>query len=345
MRMASDLTVRFISGTSASRALISADRLPLGTIWYETNTLSFYSVVPAIIGHQYVVSGGSSTPTGPANTIAFFNGGGTLTGDALQATISAGIATFSGVNVGFAPTQSTIDTQATATRAFHLPNMSGTAVIANDATGLVLIGAITQLNGSNAGIQYSSATSNRGSIRVNQYEANAGVPGITGFKSRGAIGVNTSVNVGDTLARITAFGVTGNNIDLPLSGYAGFNVTAVNPNSLGTEFAVETVANDGAINSHRPTFAVAGSGLLRVREDLNGMSGIAVTGAGGTAVVSNTRITANTRIQLTIQDGGAIPTAAVYLNSRTVGFNFTIQSLSVTDVGVNVYYQLWEPIP
>lgn len=197
---------------------------------------------------------------------------------------------------------------------------------------------------SNAGIQYSSTFANRGSIRVNQYGAHDGVPGITGFKSRGAtVGADASVLVGDTLARMTAIGIPGNGVDRPLSGIAGFQVTAVNPNFLGTQFAVETVADDGGINSHRETFAVAGSGLLRVREDANSMSGIIDTGPGGAVTVNNTRITANTRIELTIQDGGAVPTGSVYVSTRVVGTSFTIQSMA-GDVGVRVYYQLWEPL-
>jgi hypothetical protein len=38
---------------------------------------------------------------------------------------------------------------------------------------------------SNAGIQFSSTTANRAQLRVNQWGANAGVPGMTAFKSRG----------------------------------------------------------------------------------------------------------------------------------------------------------------
>lgn len=151
-----------------------------------------------------------------------------------------GNAYFGTVGVG-GGTKSTIDTQALAARLFHLPDVDGTAVVANDGTGLVIIGAATpstQIGGSNAGIQYSSTVSNRGSIRVNQFGANAGVPGITGFKSRGAaVGALASVLAGDVLWRATAIGVSANNASLNLAAF--ISVVALAPTATNVPCQVD----------------------------------------------------------------------------------------------------------
>jgi hypothetical protein len=77
----------------------------------------------------------------------------------------------------------------------------------------------------------------------------------------------------------------------------------------------------------------------------NCMQGVATTGAGGIVVVANTLITANTRISLTWQDGGAVAGGTPAVASRIPGTSFTIQSTVPLDVGCNVFWQLWEPAP
>ena len=104
------------------------------------------------------------------------------------------------------------------------------AVFAQALTGLVLIGAQTQIGGSNAGIQYSSAVANRGAGRFNQFGNNTGVPGVVGFKSRGAtVPVLASVLAGDTLWRATGIGVTGNNSSVPNAAFISITVAASGP--------------------------------------------------------------------------------------------------------------------
>jgi len=131
-----------------------------------------------------------------------------------------------------AGTTQTIVTTATISRPFRLPDISGTAVVMQDVTGQVFIGiGVTgTLHGSNAGIQYSSTTANRGAVRVNQYGANVGVPGFVGFKSRGAtIGSTASVIAGDVLWRGTAIGVTGDNVSVPNAAFISIVVAAGGP--------------------------------------------------------------------------------------------------------------------
>ena len=85
------------------------------------------------------------------------------------------------------------------------------------------------------------------------------------------------------------------------------------------------------------------TGAIAVSEGANGMAGVIALGALGTVTIPNTRVTANTRFLLTAQDGGPAPTGVISQTARVPGVSFTITSSVPADVGVQVYYQLWEP--
>lgn len=82
----------------------------------------------------------------------------------------------------------------------------------------------------------------------------------------------------------------------------------------------------------------AGTGL-RVAEGTNAKQGIA-TLTTGLATVSNTSVTANSRIFLTAQDNNSI--GALRVTGLTAGTGFVIASSAGTDSGV-VAYQIFEP--
>jgi hypothetical protein len=248
----------------------------------------------------------------------------------------------------------TLSPQNTVSRPFRLPDISGTALVAEDGTGLILWGQLVKDQNSNAGIQYSTLTTNRASLRTSQYGANAGVPGVVGFKSRGlTVGALASVAAGDVLWRATAIGVTGNNALIPLAGTIGFEVPAVNgvfAGSISPDFVV-AMAKD-VTNSRRTvwtfegfsgdlTMALAGS-RLKLKEGANAMQGTATLG-GGAAAIANTLVTANTRIMFSIQDG-AVPLGTLYVAARVPGASFTIASTNALDA-CTVAWQLWEPAP
>ena len=201
--------------------------------------------------------------------------------------------------------------------------------------------------GSNAGLQLSSTTANRGACRMNQFGANAGVPGITGFKSRGAtVGALASCVVGDVLFRATAVGIPADNVSFPLAGWLGIQVptAGVGANYLATEFEVRLTPLAGPINGHKQAFLVGSDGKLHGREAANTFAGVAVLGAAGTVVVGNAQVTATTKFQLSVQDAGPAPTGMVYQSARVAATSFTIaSSAGAADAGVAVYYQLWEP--
>lgn len=205
---------------------------------------------------------------------------------------------------------------------------------------------------SSADMQVSSLVANAPSLRCNQYGANAGIPGLSTIKSRGAaIGTLLSVIPGDVLLRLTAVGVPADNVSVPLAGLVSIQVPVggVGLNFVATDFEIQLVPLTGPINGRKQAFLVDSEGILHVKEagpaadPTSHMAGLAVTGAGGTIVVPNVRVKATTKFTLTIQDGGVAPTNGVYVSARVVGTSFTIQMINPADVGVQIYYQLWEP--
>ena len=83
----------------------------------------------------------------------------------------------------------------------------------------------------------------------------------------------------------------------------------------------------------------AGSGY-RTKEGSNCKQGL-VTLVAGTVTVSNTSVTANSRIFLTSQSGGGTP-GFLRVSSRVAGTSFTITSSSGTDTST-VAYEIFEP--
>lgn len=92
----------------------------------------------------------------------------------------------------------------------------------------------------------------------------------------------------------------------------------------------------GVIFSNNPISGFAG---FRSSEAANGKQGVA-TLVAGTVTVSNTSITANSRIMLTAQDNNTV--GSLRISARTVSTDFTITSSLNTDTGV-VAYEIFEP--
>lgn len=89
------------------------------------------------------------------------------------------------------------------------------------------------------------------------------------------------------------------------------------------------------------SIGVAGKGL-KVKEGANAKMGVA-TLVLGTVVVSNTSVTAVSRIQLTAQSLGTVTVpSALAVSARTAGTSFTILASQLTDTSV-VAWQIMEP--
>lgn len=113
--------------------------------------------------------------------------------------------------------------------------------------------------------------------------------------------------------------------------------TLLNPNYSFTIF--RAAAGNTAVTTYSISTSTVGAGL-KIAEGSNAKQGIA-TLSGGTVVVSNTAVTANSRIFLTIQSpGGTL--GSVYVAARTAGTSFTITSTSAIDTSV-VAYEIFEP--
>ena len=205
-------------------------------------------------------------------------------------------------------------------------------------------------NGSNAGLQYSSTTPNRAQIRNNQYGANNAGAGLTTFKSRGLVigaplQAGDGLLVGDIVQGFTAIGVTGNGLLIPLVFTQRVTVAQSNPTSLATDWTIQLCPLDSVTNSIRNAFGVTSEGIQKVRETVDCMAGLAVLDAAGQIVITNKNVKTNTRFLITVQDGGTAPTGNIFQSARTVNTDFTIKSnAGAADAGVQVYYQLYEPL-
>lgn len=98
--------------------------------------------------------------------------------------------------------------------------------------------------------------------------------------------------------------------------------------------------NSTALQVNGSVSAIAQGSGYRVAEGSNCKQGTA-TLAGGTATVSNTAVTANSRIFLTSQADGGTP-GFLRVSSRVPGTSFTITSSSGTDTST-VAYEIFEP--
>lgn len=90
------------------------------------------------------------------------------------------------------------------------------------------------------------------------------------------------------------------------------------------------------------TLPTAGNGVL-IKEGTNATMGIA-TLSGGTVVVSTTKVTANSRIFLTVNGGTLTNVGTPYVSARTASTSFTITSTNASDVS-DVAWIIIEPAP
>lgn len=144
-------------------------------------------------------------------------------------------------------------------------------------------------------------------------------------------------NIAGTTTRIAAGRGTGN---------AGSTLALATGAVLGSGSALQTLTDRLTLTESLASFSTvdvavstAGKGL-RVKEGSNAKQGVS-TLVAGTVTVSNTSVTASSRIFLTCQDpNGGVP-GVEYISARTVGTDFTITS-SAADTCI-VAWQIFEP--
>ncbi len=255
---------------------------------------------------------------------------------------------------GLTATVTTFITNPTLSRTLITPDIDGTLIVAQTGTNEVFIGGPTgTLHASGSGIQYSTDVASRAQIRFNQYGNNTGVPGISTFKSRSVtIGGLAPVQVGDVIYRATSVGVT-DNLSIPLSGLISINVSSVPAGQgyIGTDYELQLVSVDGPANGRRVVYKMTSEGVAQLLETTSAgshttvPSGVVILDGTGNITVLNSKIPVNARILLTIQPGVA-PTGTVYVSAITANTSFTVTSnAGAADSGVEVYYQIFVPLP
>jgi hypothetical protein len=129
------------------------------------------------------------------------------------------------------------------------------------------------------------------------------------------------------------FHTSGNNIDYDSRIIALGGSASVGDGSI-------TFLATSAIFSGVISLSTVGLGIT-VAEGTNAKQGVA-TLAAGTVTVSNTSVTANSRIFLTGQQSNGGTPGFLRVSTRVVGTSFTITSSSATDTSV-VAYEIFEP--
>lgn len=109
----------------------------------------------------------------------------------------------------------------------------------------------------------------------------------------------------------------------------------------GTDTVLANLVGTGAFNAKMDIkISTVGNGLY-VKEGTNATMGIA-TLVAGTVVVNTTKVTANSRIFLTVNGGTLTNVGATYISARTAGTSFTITSMNILDTS-NVAWFIVEP--
>jgi hypothetical protein len=148
---------------------------------------------------------------------------------------------------------------------------------------------------------------------------------------------STGLSLGQATAPLAYLQVAANTASIPsmiLTSSAGVNYTG-------------TIS--GAIWNNSSDLQIQGVGLglntvgagLKIKEGTNAAMGTA-TLVGGTVTVSTTKVTANSRIFLTVNGGTLTNVGSPYISARTAGTSFTITSTNASDAS-NVAWIIIEP--
>ncbi len=122
--------------------------------------------------------------------------------------------------------------------------------------------------------------------------------------------------------------------------YDPSNYLSITPDSSGNATFALTGTTPKFTFSNDLKLGTVGTGLY-VKEGTNATMGVATLSAG-TVVVSTTKVTANSRIFLTIDGGTLTNVGATYVSARTAGTSFTISSTNILDAS-NVSWIIIEP--
>lgn len=145
---------------------------------------------------------------------------------------------------------------------------------------------------------------------------------------------DAAVNGGDFTSSATTF----NFLTSTVTTFNGFQ--AGTANTLGATTGKTTIRNDTLMVEGDIKMQTAGQGLY-IKEGTNATLGVATLSAG-TVTVNTTKVTASSRIFLTIDGGTLTNVGATYVSARVAGTSFTISSTNVLDAS-DVAWLIIEP--
>lgn len=210
----------------------------------------------------------------------------------------------------------------------------------DSATNRLFINSTTSIGGSNAGIQYSDAsTANRGQIKLHSYFNGASVSGVSTLTSRsGVIGTNAAVVAGQDYSKWTAQAGATTPGSAPISGTFAFKANTVNSLTVTSDFHIGLTNLAGTLGDR---LYLGSEGALQLP---NYSTGIAHFDSSGNMTSSLVALTSDVSGTLPIANGGtgqttqqaAINALAGAVTSaqflRGNGTNVVMSGISASDV-------------
>ncbi len=159
--------------------------------------------------------------------------------------------------------------------------------------------------------------------------------------SSGSLSVaGSTILVGVSMSNLTVSTITAGALNVSGGRTVLANTTVTNLSASGVTTGTLTVTS-GTTLANVTTSNLIVSGLMYRSEAVNKQQGINTLVAGFVGI-SNTAVTANSRIFLTNQSLGGPTAGSLYVSGRSAGNSFTIGSSAISDTSV-VAYEIFEP--
>lgn len=232
------------------------------------------------------------------------------------------------------------------------PNVDASAniITQNVTSGQVFIGADATIGGSNAGIQYSNATTaNRGQIKLGSYVNATSIAGVSTLTSRsGTVGVNAAVVAGQDYSKWTAQAGATTAGSAPISGTWAFKANTVNSLTVTSDFHLQLTNLAGTLADR---LYLSSEGLLQLPGYTTGIAHFDASGNITSSAIAPSDISlTNTHILVgnasnvaadvamsgdaTISNTGALTLATVNGNVGTFGSSTSIPTFTVNAKGL-----------
>jgi hypothetical protein len=308
-------------------------KFPIGTLWVDSTSATAYILVDVIGQTAFwdeIGAGASIIATINAN--APIAGNYTVSGSPAQilAVQTPGTTTFSLSNAITTP--GSLTTTTTLTGGTGITATAGN-IVATAGNISATVGSVSAATTVTAGTGITATTGNivasTGNITstLGSMSAATTVTGGTGLVATTGNIVASTGNITSTLGSVAAATtVTGGTGVVATTGNVVATAGAVNAGTSMTATLGNITATNGNVS-----LGTAGNKLL-INAGANGSVGTTVALIGGTLVVANSSVTANSKFFFTTNTlGTVVLPSAYYVSARTPGVNFTILSNQATD--------------